>query len=373
MVLANDSIREIPTRLARSHSVRHPNARFARLTSVRHPSVRFAVDKEEEESIDLERGFRNNSSNTNNINSYGDEESIELDSVFRIGSDRLTPGVRLATDDVESHGGKYDDDESLDLFAATRSNDDVSIDRRTARRSKNLRQPSVRFAAGAGDDPIDFDAATGNHRNKKDVDNFQCIDIGHDGMISTNRKLEPVLENCDASSCSSDLEQTETSHTTLDSAERREKALRESFIGIVYGLIMNGIVQKVIGCLGKAYMFVMKKFKSGDDQDGLSQEDLAEELLDVVDPPGFNPMTQFSQSYSGGFGGGGGGVVPGPGMVPGPGVLPPGPMPCLPPPGVAVSTFSVAFHAQSCLANGCRILVLLAQANECFLRSCELK
>ncbi|CAB9501774.1 ECF subfamily RNA polymerase sigma-24 subunit [Seminavis robusta] len=122
----------------------------------------------------------------------------------------------------------------------------------------------------------------------------------------------------------SDSEKEEDEISSVDSAQEKEAAIRDGFLGFLYGYIGNGIFQRLLEhftkCFGCMYKWTMKKLGKGeeddmdadvDDMPGM--DDLAGEVMDAVDP-GFNPISQSVQGGLGGppGGGGGGGGAAGP-------------------------------------------------------------
>jgi hypothetical protein len=112
-----------------------------------------------------------------------------------------------------------------------------------------------------------------------------------------------------------------------DSADAREAAVRDGFLGWLQDYIKNDLFQKfldnVMPIFAPVFAIVSKFFQkikkmAGQEDDEVGAEDLAEELMDAADP-GVANWAQLGQSTNamggpipgGGGGGGAGGMPPG--------------------------------------------------------------
>lgn len=91
--------------------------------------------------------------------------------------------------------------------------------------------------------------------------------------------------------------------SSIDSAEARERAIRDGFFSFLVGYVSNTVFQKIL----EWFQSLLRKLKGNDadaDEDvGDAGEEIAQDVFEAIDP-GFNPM--------GGGGSGGGGAAPGP-------------------------------------------------------------
>lgn len=132
------------------------------------------------------------------------------------------------------------------------------------------------------------------------------VDTGQDNFEHTIKEAELLLKEEEEEEEDSELYE---SNSSLNSAEARERAVRDGFLGFLFGYLQNDFFQKLLGYLAMVWEFMKKKVTGkSDEEEGDEAVDLAEEVFDAVDPLG-NTINSAGGGPTGGSGGGGGGAA----------------------------------------------------------------
>ena len=231
------------------------------------------------------------------------------------------PSVRFAADidsDLESLGYMSGLDELNEDDNWSKDDDDDDDDDRSEDSGKNSRGKM-----------LDLDDDDDDDKNEMEI-----VDL-----VDAELTRKDIAANQDGNKEDDDFSFDSQMESSVDTAAEMEKAIRDGFLGFLWGYISNDVFQKILVYVDKVVQWILRKIKGGDndDEDGGVGDELLDDLVGETADGVSKSIRVLNASGGPGPGGGGGG---GGGGAAGP------------PPGVAEMASAAANSAASAGASG---------------------